>query len=141
MKRRRWLIVVAVVALLVALGYFVATRPSRIEPDLERIANKYGLERVQPGTPLFVGNGIPVKESRKLEAEIKQLAKDYRLKDEGGWSNANGARREFTALDSDYFGVRLSIAWDREGYTQIGIYDDRRTPLQAFTEWLKSLAR
>jgi hypothetical protein len=129
-----------VVAALVALGYFAATRPSRIERDLERLANKYGLERVQPGTPHFVGNGIPIEESRKLEAEIEQLAKDYGLKVEGGWSNADGASRDFATRDSYTRGVSLSIAWDREVYTSVWMHTDTRTPLQAFTDWLKNLA-
>jgi hypothetical protein len=130
---------VAVVAALVALGYFAATRPSRIERDLERIANKYGLERVHPDMQHFVGNGIPIEESRKLEAEIEQLAKDHRL-DGGGWSSEDAANSHFTAPDAGDKDVRLSFYWHREVYTSIELEKDRRTPLQAFTDWLKNLA-
>ena len=140
MKRRKWLIVVAVVALLVALGYFAASRPSRIERDLEKIANKYGLEKGQSDELYFVGNGIPIEESRKLGAEIAQLAKDYGLHDNGGWSNADSAFRAFTALDADYHGVRLSLTWEPGLYTSVWWNDNRGGPLDKLPNWLKDLA-
>lgn len=79
MKRRRWLIVVAVVALLVALGYFAASRPSRLESGFRQIVQKYGMESTDPGGGHYIGEGFSDEKCRKLEQDLARLAEETGL--------------------------------------------------------------